>query len=210
MEVDNNDRDNKKKKEQARWNKRRKEHYGRTEIEERKLLKGKKTLQKKRWKKRMKERLAQERAQHRDARLASKSQLQQREGSGVQVPRRDAQEVHRTAAHAATTAARAGKEISEKTLVGAAQRPPWLKEIDPSQIVRTPNLLGSGTFGCCYLGLYRRISVAVKELKLEVVGKETPEDAVDEAQVLTRLGDHRGLPLLFGVCSKAEPFSLVL
>ena len=47
---------------------------------------------------------------------------------------------------------------------------------------------------------------------------ETQEDAetrvrnelIYEARIINKLGDHPGLPLLFGVCSKRAPFRLAM
>ena len=85
-----------------------------------------------------------------------------------------------------------------------------LKEINPSLVVRTEKFLGAGTFGNCYLAYYRDLLVAVKEYKNV---KSTP-DAIEkevchEAKMISHLGDHCGVPLLFGVIMKSEPFRLI-
>ena len=85
-----------------------------------------------------------------------------------------------------------------------------LREIDPSLVVRTQKFLGAGTFGNCYLAYYRDLLVAVKEYKS---AKMTPDDikkeVCHEAKMISHLGDHCGVPLLFGVITKSEPLRLI-
>lgn len=85
-----------------------------------------------------------------------------------------------------------------------------VKEIDPSLLVRSEKFLGSGTFGNCYLAYYRDVVVAVKEYKkgkcsLDYLKKEVRH----EAKMINHLDDHRGVPLLFGIVTKSEPFRLI-
>lgn len=94
-----------------------------------------------------------------------------------------------------------------------------LKEIDPSNLKRERGArsIGSGTFGTCYLGKYRGISVVIKEYKERSLPGKTAEhklsvlqrEARHEARVLQKLGDHPGIPLLFGVCLKT-PVSIIM
>ena len=78
--------------------------------------------------------------------------------------------------------------------------------------------LGSGSHGSCYLGVYRGIDVVVKELRVKQLQQESREDAkarvvqelIYEARILNKLGDHPGLPLLFGVCTESTPYRLVM
>lgn len=88
-----------------------------------------------------------------------------------------------------------------------------IKELDRKLLSCSANLLGSGTYGSCFLGNYRSIPVAVKELK-DRDGKNTLEDlkkaVKKEAAVLLDLGEHKGLPFLFGICSEIKPVCLVL
>ena len=86
-----------------------------------------------------------------------------------------------------------------------------LKEINPSEVVRLEIFLGSGSFGTCYLAYYKGISVVVKEFKPR---QSRPQDEIKlevlrEAQMIGQLGDHRGLPLLFGVITKSLPLRLI-
>ena len=85
------------------------------------------------------------------------------------------------------------------------------KEINPSQVVRSEKFLGSGSFGTCYLAYYRGISVAVKEFKPRQTRSqdEIKKDVLREAGIIGQLGDHRGLPLLFGVITKSPPLRLI-
>ncbi|XP_031553462.1 probable serine/threonine-protein kinase DDB_G0280717 [Actinia tenebrosa] len=93
-----------------------------------------------------------------------------------------------------------------------------VKEINSNHIVRTKKHLGSGSYGSCFLAFYRGITVVVKELQIHSSDQETKEDAkkrthnelLNEANIITKLGDHPGLPLLFGICSKSTPYRLVL
>ena len=86
-----------------------------------------------------------------------------------------------------------------------------IKQINPTEIVRANKFLGSGTFGTCHLAHYRGIVVAVKEFKSRRSrpDKEVKGDVLHEARMISYLGDHRGLPLLFGVVTKSTPFCLV-
>ena len=72
--------------------------------------------------------------------------------------------------------------------------------------------IGSGTFGDCYPGKYRGISVVIKEYKekSDFSFSFLQREARHEAQVLQQLGDYPGIPLLFGVVLKKKPVSLVL
>lgn len=86
-----------------------------------------------------------------------------------------------------------------------------IKEIDPSEIVRSEKSLGQGTFGMCYLAHYREILVAVKEFKLKKSWSlaQMKREVFHEARMICHLGDHRGLPLLFGVVTETVPLRLV-
>ena len=75
--------------------------------------------------------------------------------------------------------------------------------------------IGSGTFGRCFTAMYRnQYRVVVKEIKVRDSSKKEIERAkqevLHEASVLANLGDHPGIPHLFGVCSLHAPFYLVL
>ncbi|XP_068715514.1 probable serine/threonine-protein kinase DDB_G0267514 [Montipora foliosa] len=82
-----------------------------------------------------------------------------------------------------------------------------VKEINPFQVTVDGKHLGSGTYGSCYIGSYRGLDVVVKQLKIKKYRGETQEDAerrvrnelIYEARIINKLGDHPGLPLLFGV-----------
>ncbi|KAL9951843.1 hypothetical protein ACROYT_G044578 [Oculina patagonica] len=85
-----------------------------------------------------------------------------------------------------------------------------VKEIDPSLLVKSEKFLGSGTFGNCYLAYYRDVVVTVKEYKkgkcsLDYLKREVRH----EAKMINHLEDHRGVPLLFGIVTKSEPFRLI-
>ncbi|XP_068726450.1 serine/threonine-protein kinase PknA-like [Montipora capricornis] len=87
-----------------------------------------------------------------------------------------------------------------------------IKEIDPSEIIRSGKTLGSGTFGVCYLAQYRGITVAVKEYRNRSESSSVAErkrEVFHEAGMINHLGDHCGLPLLFGIITKTMPFRLI-
>jgi len=92
-----------------------------------------------------------------------------------------------------------------------------LREINAANLTRTAaaKSIGSGTFGTCYPGKYRGIDVVIKQYKERSCrGSERlsflQREAKHEANVLLRLGDHPGIPLLFGVCLKEKPVSIVM
>lgn len=89
-----------------------------------------------------------------------------------------------------------------------------LTEIDPKNIVLLGKTIGKGTFGTCQLADYRSMTVVLKQFT-EISGKERSferqrKEVLNEAGVISRLGDHCGLPLLFGVQTQAAPCSIVL
>lgn len=87
-----------------------------------------------------------------------------------------------------------------------------VKEVAPCEVIRSKKWLGAGSFGSCYLATYRGIRVAVKEFKelpSSTAGK-LKQDVIYEATVISRLGDHPGLPLLFGVTTNKAPFRLIV
>lgn len=88
-----------------------------------------------------------------------------------------------------------------------------LKELEPGHIDYLPlDAVGSGSYGLCYRARYRGINVVVKKM----IHRDTERDklrakreVVHEAEVLTALGDHEGLPMLIGITTANEPFCLV-
>lgn len=90
------------------------------------------------------------------------------------------------------------------------------KELDKDLLtIDETEKIGSGTFGRCFTAIYRnQYRVVVKEMKLKDSSKREIERAkqevLNEASVLADLGDHPGIPHLFGVCSIQAPFCLVL
>lgn len=75
--------------------------------------------------------------------------------------------------------------------------------------------IDSGTFGRCFTATYRnQYCVVVKEIKIRDSSKREIERAnqevLNEASTLADLGDHPGIPHLFGVCSIQAPFYLFL
>ena len=71
--------------------------------------------------------------------------------------------------------------------------------------------IGNGTFGNCYIALYgNEYRVVAKEMKIIESPKKTIEEVWREASAITGIGDHWGIPLLFGVSTDRAPFYLVL
>ena len=86
------------------------------------------------------------------------------------------------------------------------------KEINRSLLkVDKSQKIGNGTFGNCYIALYRNeYRVVVKEMKIIESPEKTREEVWREASAITGIGDHWGIPLVFGVCTDRAPFYLVL
>ena len=90
------------------------------------------------------------------------------------------------------------------------------KELDRDLfVVDETEKIGSGAFGRCFTAIYRNeYRVVVKEMKVKDSSKREIERAkqevLNEASVLADLGDHPGIPHLFGVCSMQLPYYLVL
>ena len=78
-----------------------------------------------------------------------------------------------------------------------------LKEIKVSSIKRDEGkgMIGAGTFGNCYLARFRGLQVVLKEFRQRsnTSVEKLRQEAAYEALVVQRLGDHPGIPLLFGV-----------
>ena len=106
------------------------------------------------------------------------------------------------------------KEVIQRPAAPKATEGTTFKELAPENLVRDQGArsIGSGTFGDCYPGKYRGISVMIEEYKekRDFSFSFLQREARHEAQVLQQLGDHPGIPLLFGVVLKKKPVSLVL
>ena len=95
-------------------------------------------------------------------------------------------------------------------------RGPLIKEINRSLLtLDDTGKIGVGTFGVCFSGTYRNeFNVVVKEIKTKDSSRKELERAMKEVQheaaAITAIGDHQGLPYLFGVCTEQPPFYLVL
>ena len=70
----------------------------------------------------------------------------------------------------------------------------------------------------CYLGDFRGLKVVMKTLRVRQMQGESVGDAekrvrnelLYEARIITKLGDHPGLPPIYDVCSQMQPFRLVM
>ena len=88
-------------------------------------------------------------------------------------------------------------------------RSPVVRRIDQTNLTlqeKTPHVLGEGSFGCVKKTLYRDIEVAVKILK----GNASERELMHEANVMHEIGDHPGVPFLYGVCVKDTHFMLIM
>ena len=111
---------------------------------------------------------------------------------------------------------RAGRKISRKQIevssrknsIGNNTDALAFKEIKRSLLKVDKNQkIGNRTFGNCYIALYRNeCRVVAKEMKIIESPKKTREEEWREASAVTRIGDHWGIPLLFGVCTDRAPF----
>ena len=104
--------------------------------------------------------------------------------------------------------------VTRKTLT-EQERPQFARELDRSLISRiADDPVGCGTFGTCFLAMYRGIKVAVKEMNKQSGSRSDAQrcklEVLCEARVLHILGDHPCLPLVLGICTKQQPFCLVL
>lgn len=115
------------------------------------------------------------------------------------------------------------KSSQKQILVPVVKRPKegsnCIKELAAENLIRDKGArsIGSGTFGTCYLGTYRGISVVIKEYQDRSSARDSnhrlailQREARHEAQVLQQLGDHPGIPFLFGILLKEKPVSIVL
>lgn len=88
-------------------------------------------------------------------------------------------------------------------------RSPVVRRIDQANLTlqeKTPCVLGEGSFGCVKKMLYRDMEVAVKILK----GNASERELMREANVMHEIGDHPGVPFLYGVCVRDTHFMLVM
>jgi len=167
-------------------------------------------IHKERRKKQKRRRKERKREEARQANIADRRKRIEKEAARI---------VEEQAREARASKKRTGADEDE----GVPKKAPRLslgsvKEIEHSQVIVGGKHLGSGTYGSCYLGSYRGLDVLVKQLNLKKYNRETQEDAetrvrkelIYEARIINKLGDHPGLPLLFGVCSKRAPFRLVM
>ena len=105
------------------------------------------------------------------------------------------------------------EKLEEKPQSHCSDEPhaPTLKEICQTEIVRSEKFLGCGTFGTCYLAHYRGCLVTMKEFKVreKLSLDDVKKEVLHEATMITHLGDHPCLPLLFGVVTRSLPLCLV-
>ena len=78
-------------------------------------------------------------------------------------------------------------------------------------MVRSEKFLGSGSFGNCYLAYYKDVAMAVREYKKEKCSLNYLKKEVrHKAKRTIQLDDHYGIPLLFSIMTKSEPFCLII
>jgi len=83
-----------------------------------------------------------------------------------------------------------------------------IRRIDASNLTtqdKTSSVLGEGSFGFVKKMMYRGIEVAVKVLK----GDANERHLLHEATVMQEIGDHPGVPFLYGICIKEHHLMLV-
>lgn len=106
------------------------------------------------------------------------------------------------------------KKTSNENPDEVSVHPNGVKELQVSTLVKCNKFIGCGTFGVCHLAFYRGITVVIKNFSLskrQSVDKDTIKNEVlHEAEIIVQLGDHPGLPLLFGVQTRSLPYQLIL
>ena len=113
---------------------------------------------------------------------------------------------------------RAGQLKEQKAGANDKPRGPARREISSYRVTLTEKHVGSGSYGSCYLGDFRGLKVVVKTLRVRQMQEESVGDAekrvrnelLYEAHIITKLGDHPGLPPIYDVCSQMQPFRLVM
>ena len=88
-----------------------------------------------------------------------------------------------------------------------------LREIKAGNLKRDgAKSIGSGTFGACFLARYRNLRVVLKKFKHRegVTLEKLRREAAYEARVIQRLGDHPGIPLLFGVMLQQRKVGIIM
>ena len=160
----------------------------------------------------------------RGKRMVSASQKQKKNDTGVDAVAAEVQQHLRPTSHPrrriqtpAATKECAPKKPIVRSPESSATSSTYLKNINAANLTRKAGArsIGSGTFGTCYLGKYRGIRVVIKEYKERTTKHKDSlsllqKEARHEANVLMKLGDHPGIPLLFGVCLKEKPISIVI
>ena len=86
------------------------------------------------------------------------------------------------------------------------------KEINTSSLVKIGRSIGAGTFGQCNLAGYRGMIVAVKDYIADNFSnkQQLKQKVMHEAHVISQLGDHCNIPLLYGICTTSLPYKMVL
>lgn len=78
-----------------------------------------------------------------------------------------------------------------------------LKELEPAHIdYLSSEAVGSGSYGQCYRARYRGIDVIVKKMIYQDTTADkvrAKREVIHEAEVLTALEDHSGLPMIIGI-----------
>lgn len=88
-----------------------------------------------------------------------------------------------------------------------------LKELLPEHLeYLSEHSVGSGSYGQCFHAHYRGIDVVIKHMTHNnntVDQEKARKNLLHEAGVITSLGDHASLPMIFGVITKTLPLCLV-
>lgn len=195
--------------------------------EERRMNKERRKRQKRRRKERLKEKAKQERIEDRRRRIENQVERLVEE----RISRKNdgnAAHVNAEAPAAGQAAKKESVDVSRKRKareITQSEKPPKKAraiapptEISPSSVSVSTKLLGAGSYAKCYLASYRGLDVVSKEITVKALKNETRGEAesrvrqelVYEARIIRKLGDHQGVPLVFGVCSESAPFRMIL
>lgn len=87
-----------------------------------------------------------------------------------------------------------------------------IKEIKIDGLVKIGKSIGAGTFGHCNLARYRGMIVAVKYYNADNFHSKAQlkREVQHEAELISDLGDHKNLPLLFGICTTSLSYTMAL
>jgi len=84
-------------------------------------------------------------------------------------------------------------------------------EIQYEELVFTDkDLIGSGAFGEVFKGSWRKIPVAIKQLKADAIDATQLKEFREEIALMKNLRPHSNVVLFFGACVSSTPYCLVI